>query len=103
LAPNTLLHLFTSIRNISIDEPLNFPKLILEIVIDEKHSDVIHKALTIPYCWLHFAEQSGRNSQKSRIKTKLCIEDVTLNPSRIKMLSLALPGWSLTHYSRTEV
>jgi hypothetical protein len=50
--------------------------------------------ITLPYCWLHFAEESLLpHASKSRIKTKVCIEEFMGSKTQLKYLAGVLADW----------
>lgn len=97
LTANTLLPLFSSVRDINLLEPYRFPELSLEVRQQgQQQSAQMH--LAIPYSFLNFAEEREGLGRKSRIKTKLCLEKLPINPKRLRILSQVFKVWSKRHF-----
>jgi hypothetical protein len=91
LQPNSTVSLFTSVREIAVDEPFRMPKLLIEVTLPQQVK--LQRAITLPYCWLHFTDDPSKQPQKSRIKTKICLENVAISHRGLRYLGRVLPGW----------
>lgn len=55
----------------------------------------MQRYLTIPYVFLNIAEEKEITvSKKSRIKTKLCLEKLPINPKKLRILSQVFKVWN---------
>lgn len=97
LAANTLLPLFSSVRDLNLLEPYSYPELSIKLRLEGQQQPT-HSYLTIPYTFLNFAEEREGGGKKSRIKTKLCLEKLPINPKRLRILSQVFKVWSKRHF-----
>ena len=51
------------------------------------------KSVTIPYTWLHFADERAPSLKRSKIRTKLCLSDIPINSSHLNILSSIFHTW----------
>lgn len=96
LPANTLLPLFSSVRDLNLLEPYRFPELSLELRLAPQQQPV-QTFLVLPYSFLNFAEER-EGGRKSRIKTKLCLEKLPIRPKRLRILSQVFKVWSKRHF-----
>ena len=71
MSVNTVLALFSSVRNIDLDSLATFPKICIEV--ESEDGQVEERSVLIPYTWLHFIEDRPPSLKKSKIKTKICL------------------------------
>lgn len=92
LAPHTILALFSSVRDVNLLDPYNYPRLLLDLTLAGEPS---RRSLLLPYTFLNFAEErEGMPAKRSRIKTKLCLERLPINAKKLKILSSIFKAWS---------
>jgi hypothetical protein len=54
----------------------------------------VSRLLTLPYTFLNFADEKEGGARRSRIRTKLCLEGLPINPKKLKVLSCVFKAWS---------
>lgn len=53
----------------------------------------MQKNITLPYTWLHFVDEKLPSLKKSKIKTKLCLCDLSIGATNLRVLSEIFPHW----------
>ena len=92
LPANSKFTLFSSVRDVNLEEPFKLPKIHIEITMED--GSIVERHATVPYTWLQFATDAQARLQRSKIVTKSFLDNLTISSSHLRTLSLVLPNWT---------